>query len=103
MNRLINRMVSSSKTPSADLETNNDCIALEQLVGQIARSLVDNPQQVLVTTHNGDNTMVLELRVAKEDIGKVIGRQGRTAQAMRTLLSAVSSKARKRMVFEIIE
>ncbi|MDA8140887.1 MAG: KH domain-containing protein [Desulfobacteraceae bacterium] len=74
-----------------------------QLVDQIAKSLVDNPQQVLVTMVNGENTTVLELKVAKEDLGKVIGKQGRTAQAMRTLLSAISSKSRKHMVLEIVE
>jgi len=76
---------------------------IEMLVDQIAKALVDDPQQVSVSTLNGDHTTVLELRVAKSDLGKVIGKQGRTAQAMRTLLSAVSSKERKRTVLEIIE
>jgi len=76
---------------------------MDLLVTQIARSLVDRPQDVLVNTIEGNHTMVLELRVAKEDIGKVIGKQGRTAQAMRTLISAVSLKIKKRTVLEIVE
>jgi len=64
---------------------------------------VDRPQDVLVNAIEGNNTMVLELRVAKEDIGKVIGKQGRTAQAMRTIIGAVSSKIKKRAVLEIVE
>jgi predicted RNA-binding protein YlqC (UPF0109 family) len=76
---------------------------MDQLVTRIAQSLVDRPQDVLVNAIESNNTMVLELRVAKEDIGKVIGKQGRTAQAMRTLVSAVSSKLRKRTILEIVE
>jgi uncharacterized protein len=76
---------------------------MDELVTQIARSLVDNPQDVLVNAIEGNQTMVLELRVAKEDIGKVIGKQGRTAQAMRTLIGAVSAKFKKRAVLEIVE
>jgi len=76
---------------------------IDLLVTQIARSLVDSPQDVLVNAIESNNTMVLELRVAKEDVGKVIGKQGRTAQAMRTIIGAVSSKIRKRTVLEILE
>ena len=76
---------------------------MDKLVTQIARSLVDNPQDVRVNAIEGDHTTVLELCVAKEDIGKVIGRQGRTAHAMRTLIGAVSAKIRKRTVLEIVE
>ena len=76
---------------------------MDRLVVQIAQSLVDRPQDVLVRTIEGANTMVLELRVAKEDVGKVIGKQGKTAHAMRTLIGAVSSKINKRAVLEIIE
>ena len=68
---------------------------MDELVTQIARSLVDNPQDVLVNAIGSNHTMVLELRVAKEDVGKVIGKQGRTAQAIRTLIGAVSSKHKK--------
>jgi predicted RNA-binding protein YlqC (UPF0109 family) len=65
--------------------------------------LVDNPDAVEVTEVEGAQTSVIELRVAKEDLGKVIGKQGRTARAMRTILSAASTKLRKRSVLEIIE
>jgi predicted RNA-binding protein YlqC (UPF0109 family) len=76
---------------------------MKDLVTYIARSLVDKPDDVSVAEVQGNQTTVLELTVAKEDLGKVIGKQGRTAQAMRTILSAVSSKIKKRTVLEIIE
>ena len=76
---------------------------MKALIKYIAEALVDNPTQVTVTEIIGNNTSVLELKVAKEDIGKVIGKHGRTAQAMRTILSAVSAKERKRAVLEILE
>jgi predicted RNA-binding protein YlqC (UPF0109 family) len=76
---------------------------MKELVTYIARSLVDKPEAVSVAEVEGNQTTVLELTVAKEDLGKVIGKQGRTAQAMRTILSAVSSKIKKRTVLEIIE
>jgi predicted RNA-binding protein YlqC (UPF0109 family) len=64
---------------------------------------VDKPEEVDVTEIEGEQTSVIELKVAKEDLGKVIGKQGRTARAMRTILSAASTKIRKRSVLEIIE
>ena len=76
---------------------------MDELVSQIAQSLVDCPQDVKSNAVEGNHTTVLELRVAKEDIGKVIGKQGRTAQAMRTLVGAVSAKFKKRTVLEIVE
>ena len=76
---------------------------LKELITYIASSLVDKPDQVQVTEVEGEQTTVLELRVAKEDLGKVIGRQGRTARAMRTILGAASSKMKKRSVLEILE
>jgi len=76
---------------------------LKELIEFMARALVDNPDQVNVFEIEGEQTSVLELRVAKEDLGKVIGKQGRTAKAMRTILSAASTKIRKRTVLEIIE
>ena len=76
---------------------------MKELITYIAQSLVDNPSEVSVSEVEGNQTTVLELKVAKEDLGKVIGKQGRTAQAMRTILSAVSSKEKKRTVLEIIE
>lgn len=76
---------------------------MRELVTYIAKCLVDRPDQVSVAEVEGNQTTVLELTVAKEDLGKVIGKQGRTAQAIRTILSAVSSKVKKRTVLEIIE
>ncbi len=76
---------------------------MKELIKHIAQSLVDNPDQVSVSEIEGEQTSVLELRVAKEDLGKVIGKQGRTARAMRTILSAASTKIKKRAVLEIIE
>jgi len=76
---------------------------LKDLVEYIAKSLVDKPEEVVVTEVEGEMTSVLELKVAKEDLGKVIGKQGRTARAMRTILGAASTKARKRSVLEILE
>ncbi len=76
---------------------------LKDLVEYIAKSLVDNPDAVQVKEIEGEQTSVIELRVAKEDLGKVIGKQGRTARAIRTILSAASTKVKKRAVLEIIE
>ena len=76
---------------------------MKELIEFMARALVDNPEKVRVSEIEGEQTSVIELRVAKEDLGKVIGKQGRTARAMRTILSAASTKIRKRAVLEIIE
>ncbi|MDI6725598.1 MAG: KH domain-containing protein [Smithellaceae bacterium] len=76
---------------------------MKELIKYMAQALVDNPEQVEVNEILGEQTSVIELRVAKEDLGKVIGKQGRTAKAMRTILSAASTKIRKRAVLEIIE
>jgi hypothetical protein len=76
---------------------------LKELIDYMARALVDNPEMVSVSEVEGGQTSIIELRVAKEDLGKVIGKQGRTARAMRTILSAASTKIRKRAVLEIIE
>ena len=76
---------------------------MKDLINSIARALVDHPKEVRVTEVEGNQTSVLELKVAKEDLGKVIGKQGRTARAMRTILSAASAKLKKRTVLEIIE
>ncbi len=77
--------------------------AMKDLISYIAQALVDHPEEVSVTEVEGNQTSVLELKVAKEDLGKVIGKQGRTARAMRTILSAASAKIKKRTVLEIIE
>jgi len=76
---------------------------MKELIEYIAKVLVDNPDEVRVTELEGKQTSVIELRVAKEDLGKVIGKQGRTARAMRTILGAASTKLRKRSVLEILE
>lgn len=76
---------------------------MKDLVKYIAQALVDYPEQVEVNEVVGNQTSVLELKVAKEDLGKIIGKQGRTARAMRTILSAASAKVKKRTVLEILE
>ncbi len=76
---------------------------MKDLIEYIAKVLVDNPDEVRVTELEGKQTSVIELRVAKEDLGKVIGKQGRTARAMRTILGAASTKIKKRSVLEILE
>jgi len=76
---------------------------MRELIELIARALVDYPDEVRVSEVEGEVTSVIELRVAKSDLGKVIGKEGRTARAMRTLLTAASTKMKKRAVLEIIE
>lgn len=76
---------------------------MKDLILYIAKALVDHPEAVEVAEVEGEQTSVIELKVAKDDLGKVIGKQGRTARAMRTILSAASTKIRKRAVLEIIE
>ena len=76
---------------------------LARLIDQMARMLVDLSDQVSVNEIVGENTTVIELKVAKEDLGKVIGKQGRTARAIRTILNGASTKLRKRTVLEIVE
>ena len=75
---------------------------MKDFITHIVRALVDNPKQVEITELEGTQTVVLELKVAKSDIGKIIGKQGRTANAIRYLLNAASGKSRKRYVLEII-
>lgn len=76
---------------------------LRALVEYMAKALVDVPSQVMVKQIEGEQTTVIELKVAKEDLGKVIGKQGRTARAIRTILNGASTKLKKRTVLEIIE
>ena len=76
---------------------------MKDLIKYIAQALVDNPDKVEVSEVQGEQTSVSEFRVSKEDLGKVIGKQGKTAKAMRTILSAASAKVHKRTVLEIIE
>ncbi len=77
--------------------------SLKDLVEFMAKALVDSPESVEVNEVAGEQTTVVELKVAKDDLGKVIGKQGRTARSMRTILSAASTKLRKRSVLEIVE
>ena len=77
--------------------------SLKEVVETIAKALVDHPGDVAISEIDGDGATVLELRVASEDLGKVIGKQGRTARAMRTLLRATGMKFRRRFVLEILE
>ncbi len=76
---------------------------MKSLIEQIAKALVDSTEEVSVGEVDGERTVVYELRVAKNDIGKVIGKQGKTARAMRTILSAAGTKLGKRCVLEILE
>ena len=76
---------------------------LSRLIEVMAKALVDFPDQVGVNEVTGENTTVIELKVAKEDLGKVIGKEGRTARAIRTVLNGASTKLRKRTVLEIVE
>ena len=76
---------------------------MKDLLERIACALVDKPEEVAVTALEGSQATVLELKVAKEDLGKVIGKQGRTARSLRTILGAASAKERRRVVLEIVE
>ena len=76
---------------------------MKDLIAAIVKALVDQPDEVSVNEIGGSHTIVLEVRVAKADMGKVIGKRGRTAQAIRTIISAASGKARKNYMFEIVE
>ena len=76
---------------------------MKELITYIAKALVDKPEEVEVMEVEGEKTTVIELRVSQEDLGKVIGKQGRTARAMRTILNAAATKIRKRAVLEILE
>ena len=81
----------------------NNETSLKELVEFMAKSLVDKPEEVVVNEMVGEHTTVIELRVAKDDLGKVIGKQGRTAKSMRSILNAASIKINKRSVLEILE
>lgn len=75
----------------------------KELVSYVAKSLVDNPDGVEVNVIEGEKSTIIELRVSEGDVGKVIGKQGRIAKAMRTILSAASAKSGKRVVLEILD
>ena len=76
---------------------------MKELIAYMAKALVDSPDEVRVTEIHGEHTSVIELKVAKEDIGKIIGKQGRTAQSLRTILNAASTKKKRRCTLEILE
>ncbi len=76
---------------------------MRDLVSFLAKSLVDHPDEVYTSTYDRSDSTVIELEVAQEDLGKVIGRQGRTARAIRTLLSAAGQKSRRRYSLDIID
>jgi len=76
---------------------------MKELIERIACALVDKPDEVVVTAIEGNQATVLELKVAKDDLGKIIGKQGRTARSLRTILGAASAKLRRRVVLEIVE
>jgi uncharacterized protein len=76
---------------------------MKELIEAIAKALVDHPEQVQVRVVEGEQVTILELRVHPEDLGKVIGRQGRTVESMRTILAAAGMKLRKRITLEILD
>lgn len=76
---------------------------MRELIEHIAKSLVDKPEEVSVRETEGEKTTIIELHVAKDDLGKVIGKEGRTARSMRTILNAAGTKLGKRCVLEILE
>tara|TARA_B000000460_G_scaffold94786_1_gene66327 strand:+ start:27 stop:257 length:231 start_codon:yes stop_codon:yes gene_type:complete len=76
---------------------------MKELILVMAKALVDKPDEVEIKEIEGDVTTILELKVAKDDLGKVIGKQGKTAHAMRSILNATATKLKKRAVLEIIE
>ncbi|TNF55896.1 KH domain-containing protein [bacterium] len=78
-------------------------VDMKELISQMAKALVDKPEEVSVAEVDGERTTVYELRVASSDLGKVIGKQGKTARSMRTILSAAGTKLGKRCVLEILE
>jgi predicted RNA-binding protein YlqC (UPF0109 family) len=87
----------------ADAPTKSGEPALRELVDYLARGLVDHPEQVEVDEVSEPDALVFELKVAEDDLGKVIGKQGRTAKAVRTILAAASVKTRRRVMLEILE
>ena len=78
-------------------------MGMKDLIDYVAKAVVDNPDQVNVTQIDGESTVVFELRVNRQDVGKIIGKQGRTINAIRTLLNATAAKAGLRAMLEIVE
>ncbi len=96
-------MCCDEKKGNENVEESGMTESIKDLVEYIAKALVDHPEQVKVSEVQGEHTSVIELTVAKEDMGKVIGKQGRTAVAIRTILNNASMKIKRRFVLEIIE
>ena len=76
---------------------------MKELIKYIIQALVDHPEQIVISEIEGKQVTVLEIKAAKEDLGKIIGKQGRNAQAIRTILNAASAKTKKRTIMEIVE
>ncbi len=93
----------SSWLDTLDIQVRFTGGVMKELIEMIAKALVDSPDEVVVNEVSGEQTTVLELRVAQSDLGKVIGKQGRTARSIRTLLGAAGMKLHKRFVLEILE
>ena len=104
LNDMTSERDSEDKTHGASgLAATNEDISLEELVRSIAVSLVDQVSRIQISEIQGHQTHIIELKVAKEDIGKVIGRQGRTADAIRTILNCAAAKLSKRYILQIID
>lgn len=86
-----------------DIEVTEQDLQIQNLIETMSKSLVDDPAQVQVRICRGEQTTVFELQVHKLDLGKVIGKQGRNAQAMRVVMNAAATKLRRRMVLEILD
>lgn len=96
--------MSDDRSPERSVRSSTEGVAeLEELVRYVSRALVDEPDDVRVATVEDDRAVVIELTVAEEDLGKVIGKDGRTARAIRTVLAASSARLKKRAVLEILE
>ncbi len=91
------------KGPTEEIVTRREGVNAKDLIEYIAKALVDHPEQVKVSEIEGEKTSVIELSVAKDDMGKVIGKQGRTATAIRIILGAISQKLKRHFILEIIE
>jgi uncharacterized protein len=103
-NNVLARLVTAAIIAIFHLPSNyNRRCAMKEIIEIMVRAIVDEPDTVSVTEVVGAHTTILELRVAKTDIGKVIGKKGRNVSALRTILNAVSAKTRKRTVLEIVE
>lgn len=92
----------NNREDSGVKEQTNEIGSMKALVEYIVKALVDRPDQILIAERSGRNTTIIELAVAKEDIGKVIGKEGRTINAIRTILNAAGASQKKRVVLEVM-